>query len=233
MIFSPILTLLNERKCVELRKKNAKIMIKQWLHKVVNKYRHLSSSAIKIQKVFRGYQSRRLVEEEIVKTLALYSKEVDSLELLLRRGIQAHVYDNVSAQWMDCVLLLNGSSDEINLSLQFKNSLKNNDQRITYLLRDIAEISRYTPVRYLSVDDEKRGNWSSLPPAPIKKSPLFSSAKVRKGKFGFFTIVGSSLIHPSTQIAVDSKATCIALVDSLRAVSNSSYFLFLIMLIVS
>lgn len=225
-LLNPIKWFWEEKVRSERKKKNSMDVILKWLRKVVNYHRHIRQSATKIQKIFRGYQSRCLVEEEIVKTLALYSKEVDALELLLRRGIQANVYESVSSQWIDCVLLLSGSCDAVNLSLQYRDLQTDKEQRITYLLRDIAEISRYTPVQYLSADDDRRGKWSAIPTTPINKSKsALPVRRISKGRYGFFTIVGSSLSKPSTQIAVDSKSTCIALVDSLRAVYFFVYYL--------
>jgi hypothetical protein len=204
-----------DRLKIQSQQENAIDTLKLWLIKVIRYRRFKRSNAILIQKIYRGYQSRKHVEEEIVNTLTVHSKEVDSLELLLRRGVHANVYHPTTSRWTECVLLLNGSCDQVNLSLQFKNHSTKKDENITYLLRDIAEISRSVPVRYLSFeDDDKRESWSAIPTSPMKKS------KVSKGKHGFFTIIGSSVTRPSVQIAVESKKTCVALVDSLRAVSH-------------
>jgi hypothetical protein len=203
-----------ERLKIQNEKKNAEDTLKLWFTKVIRYRRFKRSNAILIQKIYRGYQSRKHVEKEILKTLSFYSKEVDSLELLLRRGVHASVYDPSSSRWIECVLLLNGSCDQVNLSLQYKNHSTKKDEHITYLLRDIAEIYRSTAVRLLSFEDETNMSWSAIPTSPHKKS------RITKGKYGFFTIIGSSVTRPSVQIAVESKITCAALVDSLRAVSS-------------
>lgn len=189
-------------------------ILNKWFMKVMRYRRYKRSKVILIQKIFRGYQARQYLENEILKTLSFHSKEVDSLELLLRRGVHAHVYDSSSSHWTECVLLLNGSCEEINLSLQYKSQSTKKDETITYLLRDIAEIYRSAAVRLLSFEDETVMSWGAIPTSPLKKS------KVSKGKYGFFTIVGSSSTRPSVQIAVESKLTCVALIDSLRAVCS-------------
>jgi hypothetical protein len=222
-----------------IRTKRAQKTLQMWFKKLLSTFRTRRENILKIQRFYRGYQSRHRVEVEMIQALTFYSKEVDSLELLLRRGIQVHLYDSSSQSWIESILLLNGSRDEVKLSLRFKvrsSEVSIEQAEISYLLRDIAEVSWDSPaIKLLSIHDPNEQIRSSVPPSPsvptptsaaplprkiqVKRPIVSQRPKVNKAKYGFLTIIGSSLTTPSVKLAVESRTTGFALVDSLRVVS--------------
>ena len=219
----------------EKQEENNKNKIKkQFLINLIQKYKNYNSKIIKIQKFYRGYSLRSQIESNIKRVLVIYSKEVDKLELLLRRGISIYYLHNQLLIWLPAILLLNGSTDSLELRVKFpgnttENKTQNNKTNynlsrslpdIIFQLKDIAEVTEYS----ITSNSSNRSIVSNDKSITSHLSGIISSLN---RKCEIITIIGFNQLLPSIHIAVESSSICLALVYSLRVVDIFLSFSFL------